>query len=62
MYVAGIENLLLKMDIRIEECPELEKQFEDFKEKMNFRIENEKYRLSDDLNTFKRMFKEKREW
>lgn len=57
---AGIENLLLKMDIRIEECPELEKQFEDFKEKMNFRIENEKYRLSDDLNTFKRMFKEKK--
>ena len=27
---------------------------------MNFRIENEKYRLSDDLNTFKRMFKEKK--
>ena len=56
----NVMHLLLKMDIRIEECPELEKQFEDFKEKMNFRIENEKYRLSDDLNTFKRMFKEKK--
>ena len=33
--------------------------YDDFFEKMNYRLGNRDYRLTDDLNTFKRMFKEK---
>lgn len=55
----GIMNLLGIMDINLDNSPELKKQFDDFKEKMDFRVENPKFQLTDDLHTFKRMFKEK---
>ena len=33
--------------------------YDDFIEKMDNRLGNERYQLTDDLNTFKKMFKEK---
>lgn len=55
----GIDNILDIMQCKIEDIPDLEKMYNDFLEKMSNRLGNRKYQLTDDLNTFKKMFKEK---
>lgn len=55
----GIDNILNALSVTLPENHELSKMYDDFFEKMNYRLGNRDYRLTDDLNTFKRMFKEK---
>lgn len=60
MYVkCGIDNVFDALQCKVTDYEDLNKMYEDFFEKMNFRLENEKYQLTDDLCTFKKMFKEK---
>lgn len=55
----GIENIFELIKYRIDENTELKRMYDDFIEKMDNRLGNERYQLTDDLNTFKKMFKEK---
>lgn len=55
----GIEGFFKILQISIVEFPELEKMYGDFFEKMKSRLDNPKYRLVDDVHTFRKMFKEK---
>ena len=55
----GINNIFDKLQFKIVDNQDLEKKYNDFCEKMNSRLENPRYNLTDDLNTFKKMFKEK---
>lgn len=55
----GIDNILDAVQCKLSDSPELEKMYNDFFEKMSNRLGNSKYQLTDDLNTFKKMFKEK---
>ena len=55
----GIDNILNSLQFKLTDHVDLNKMYNDFFEKMNYRLENKKYRLTDDLGTFKKMFKEK---
>lgn len=55
----GIRYVFDAIQCRIDDYAELKKMYDDFVEKMESRLQNEKFQLTDDLNTFKRMFKEK---
>lgn len=55
----GIDNILGDLQCKLSDYIDLNKMYDDFFEKMNFRLENVKYRLTDDLCTFKKMFREK---
>lgn len=55
----GIKYVFDAIQCRIDDHVELKKMYDDFVEKMESRLHNEKFQLTDDLNTFKRMFKEK---
>lgn len=55
----GIDNILDTLQCKLTDYIDLNKMYDDFFEKMNYRLENEKYRLTDDLCTFKKMFMEK---
>ena len=55
----GIDNILNSLQFKLTDHIDLNKMYNDFFEKMNYRLENKKYRLTDDLGTFKKMFKEK---
>lgn len=55
----GIDNILVALHCEISECPDLQKMYVDFFEKMNNRLGNKKYQLTDDINTFRKMFREK---
>lgn len=54
----GIDNILNSLQFKLTDHVDLNKMYNDFFEKMNYRLENKKYRLTDDLGTFKKMFKE----
>lgn len=56
---AGINNILKSLSININENSDIQKMYEDFFEKMENRLGNAKYQLTDDLHTFKKMFVEK---
>ena len=55
----GINKVLETLHCKIEEIPDLEKMYNDFFEKMSYRLNEPKYKLTDDLDTFRKMFKEK---
>lgn len=55
----GIKNVFDMLHCSMKNYPDLMKIYEDFIEKMKYRLENPKFELSDNLNTFKAMFKEK---
>ncbi len=55
----GIDNVFRVIQCKIEDSLDLKKMYDDFLEKMTNRLENENYQLTDDLSTFKKMFKEK---
>lgn len=55
----GIDNIFDALQFKLAEHSDLNKMYDDFFEKMNYRLENKKYRLTDDLCTFKKMFREK---
>lgn len=55
----GIDSILNALNIKLTENVELNKMYDDFFEKMSTRLGNKEYRLTDDLNTFKKMFREK---
>ena len=55
----GIKNIFDMLHCSMKNYPDLMKIYEDFIEKMKYRLENPKFELSDNLNTFKAMFKEK---
>lgn len=55
----GIKNVFDMLHCSMKNYPDLMKTYEDFIEKMKYRLENPKFELSDNLNTFKAMFKEK---
>ena len=55
----GIDKILDIIQCSKEDIPDLDKMYNDFFEKMNSRLNNPRYQLTDDLNTFKKMFREK---
>lgn len=55
----GIDNILDTLQCTLASHADLNKIYDDFFEKINYRLGNKKYRLVDDLITFKKMFKEK---
>ena len=55
----GIDNVFRVIQCKIEDSLDLKKMYDGFLEKMTNRLENENYQLTDDLSTFKKMFKEK---
>lgn len=54
-----IKDVFDMLHCSMKNYPDLMKIYEDFIEKMKYRLENPKFELSDNLNTFKAMFKEK---
>lgn len=55
----GIDNILDALQCKLADYVDLTKMYDDFFEKMNYRLENKEYRLTNDLATFKKMFREK---
>lgn len=55
----GIDNILSALQCRLADNTDLNKMYDDFFEKMNNRLGNSNYRLTDDVSTFKKMFREK---
>lgn len=55
----GIDNILSEMKCDLNNAKELEKKYLDFFEKISNRLANRNYKLTDDVHTFKKMFREK---
>lgn len=55
----GIDAILDKLEYDLDNTPYLKKMYDDFLEKMNYRLNNKKFQLTDDVVTFKKMFREK---
>ena len=57
--INSISNFLDSLKINIEKSDLLEKEYTEFTNKMNDRLNNISYELSDDIDIFKKMFKER---